>query len=318
MVEKINTELNLLDIFYSLPSKKNVVFLDSQKDKERLGKCSFLGIDPFLIFKVKNNKVIIEKGTDKIEYHSHNPFVDLKKLLKKYQIENNTELPFIGGAMGYIGYDSNKYLEEIKLNSIDDVDIYDMYFGFYDSIIIYDHIKKQLYLTSLNENKHHEMKKIIKNSKNFIYKEKNNIVDIDIKFNMEKEYYLKSIKRIKDYIYEGDVYQINFTQRIETELIKSSEELFYDLRHINPAPFAAYIDTGEFQIVSSSPERFIKLKDNMVETRPIKGTRPKTDNVENNEKNKRELINSTKDKAELLMIVDLERNDISKVCVPGV
>lgn len=317
MIEKLEVSFNLVDIFTSLEDKKNVVFLDSQKDKERLGKYSFLGLTPFLIFKAKNNKIILEDENEIKEYYSDNPFLDLKEIIKKYEIKNDTELPFIGGAMGFISYDSNKYIENIESKAIDDMGIYDIYFSFYDSVLIYDHNTKELYLSSQDEKKHNEIKEMVFNSKKYIPQEKNKLADIDIKFNMSKEYYLNAIERIKDYIYQGDVYQINFTQRIETELIKSPEELFLDLRQINPAPFAAYIDVGDFQIVSSSPERFIKLKNRYVETRPIKGTRPKTGDKEIDEKNKKELINSLKDKAELLMIVDLERNDLSKVCIPG-
>ncbi|MBM7558622.1 aminodeoxychorismate synthase component I [Marinitoga litoralis] len=317
MIEKLKVSFNLVDIFNSLEDKKNVVFLDSQKDKKRLGKYSFLGVNPFLIFKAKNKKIIIESENEIKEYYSDNPFLDLKEIMKKYKINNDTELPFIGGAMGFVSYDSNKYIEKIESKAIDDIEIYDIYLPFYDSVLIYDHNTEELYLSSQNEKKHNEIKEIVFNSKKYIPQEKNKLADIDIKFNMSKEYYLNAIERIKEYIYQGDVYQINFTQRIETELIKSPEELFLDLRKINPAPFAAYIDTVDFQIVSSSPERFIKLKDNIVETRPIKGTRPRIGDKKIDEKNKYELIHSTKDKAELLMIVDLERNDLSKVCIPG-
>jgi para-aminobenzoate synthetase component 1 len=317
MIEKLEVSFNLVDIFNSLEDKKNLVFLDSQKDKKRLGKYSFLGVNPFLIFKVKNNKIILEDKNEIKEYYSDNPFLYLKEIMKKYKIKNDTDLPFIGGAMGFISYDSNKYIEKIESKAIDDIEIYDIYLPFYDSVLIYDHNTEELYLSSQNEKKHNEIKEIVFNSKKYIPQEKNKLADIDIEFNMSKEYYLNVIERIKDYIYQGDVYQINFTQRIKTELIKSPEELFLDLRKINPAPFAAYINTGDFQIVSSSPERLIKLKDNIVETRPIKGTRPRTGDKEVDGKNKKELINSTKDKAELLMIVDLERNDLSKVCIPG-
>ncbi|SHF03834.1 aminodeoxychorismate synthase, subunit I [Marinitoga hydrogenitolerans DSM 16785] len=317
MIEKIETQLKLLDIFAALKNRKNTVFLDSQKDKNRLGKYSFLGLYPFLIFKVKNNKIIIEKDRKINEYYAQDPFLELKKLLDQYNVENNTHLPFIGGAMGYIGYDSNKYLEEIKINSIDDVNIYDIYMAFYDSVIIYDHMNEEMFLSSLNIEKHEKIKGLIEKAKKFNYKKKNRYLNINIKFNMTKDYYLKSIEKIKDYIYQGDVYQVNFTQRIEVDLIKKPEEVFFDLRVINPAPFASYIDTGEFQIISCSPERFIRLKNNIVETRPIKGTRPRGKNEKINEYNKKELLNSAKDKAELLMIVDLERNDLSKVCIPG-
>ncbi|KAF2955245.1 aminobenzoate synthetase [Marinitoga sp. 38H-ov] len=317
MIEKLNTSINLVDIFNSIIDKKHIVFLDSQKDKKRLGKYSFLGVNPFLIFKAKDNKVIIEYNNEIKEYYSKNPFIDLKELIKKYEATNNTTFPFIGGAMGFISYDSNKYIENIESKAIDDIGIYDIYFPFYDSVLIYDHNNDELYLSSQDEKKHNEIKNIVFNSKKYISQEKNNLADINIKFNMSKEYYMNSIAKVKEYIYQGDVYQINFTQRIEADLIKSPDELFLDLRQINPAPFAAYIDTGDFQIVSSSPERFILLKNKYVETRPIKGTRPRTGNQKIDEKNKKDLMHSTKDKAELLMIVDLERNDLSKVCIPG-
>jgi para-aminobenzoate synthetase component 1 len=121
---------------------------------------------------------------------------------------------------------------------------------------------------------------------------------------------------VKEYIRSGDIYIANLTQRFVAQSDKDSFEIYRDLRKINPAPFAAFMRFQDFDIISSSPERFLKVQDHFVETRPIKGTRPRGCNELEDEQNRNELLNSDKDKAELLMIVDLERNDLSKVCKP--
>ena len=138
-----------------------------------------------------------------------------------------------------------------------------------------------------------------------------------LKSNFEKKEYLESIRKIKDYIRQGDIYQANLTQRFNGKTNISSYELYKKLRTISPAPFAAFLNFKEHQILSNSPERFIKCINNKIETRPIKGTRPRGKNKEEDLKLQGELRNSEKDKAELLMIVDLERNDIGRVSKIG-
>ncbi len=139
----------------------------------------------------------------------------------------------------------------------------------------------------------------------------------EIVSNFAKEDYLKSIDKIREYIKSGDIYQANMTQRFECSTEMSPYEIYAKLRDINPAPFASFIDFGEGHIASSSPERFIRIKDRYIETRPIKGTCPRGNTSEEDNKNKKELLSSEKDKTELLMIVDLERNDIGKISKPG-
>jgi para-aminobenzoate synthetase component 1 len=125
---------------------------------------------------------------------------------------------------------------------------------------------------------------------------------------------LNSIDKIKKYIENGDIYIANLTQNFFCETDKNPYEIYKHLRYINPAPFAAFLNVENFSIISSSPERFLKIENGLVETRPIKGTRPRGKNSSEDLKNAKELIESEKDKSELLMIVDLERNDLSKVC----
>jgi len=135
--------------------------------------------------------------------------------------------------------------------------------------------------------------------------------------NMTKEAYIQSIKKIKEYIKAGDIYQVNMTQRFETELRTKPLALYSNLRKINSAPFGAYLDYGDYQILSSSPERFMKLEKGQLSTRPIKGTRPRGETLAEDLRLKEALVKSEKDQAELLMIVDLERNDFSKVAKTG-
>jgi len=134
------------------------------------------------------------------------------------------------------------------------------------------------------------------------------------KSNFEKDEYLKAIKNTIDYIIEGDIYIMNLTQRLMIESKKSPLQVFSYLRKFNPAPFGAYLDFDNFEVVSASPERFIKMKDRLIETRPIKGTRKRGATEEEDLSLKNELANSEKDKSELLMIVDLERNDLNRIC----
>jgi para-aminobenzoate synthetase component 1 len=135
--------------------------------------------------------------------------------------------------------------------------------------------------------------------------------------NFAKEGYMDALDAIHEYIRAGDIYQTNLTQRFQCQLQLEPLELYGLLRKINPAPFASYLDFGQGQIVSSSPERFIQVKGRSIETRPIKGTMPRGKNPQEDAANKKILENSEKDKAELLMIVDLQRNDVGKICKSG-
>jgi para-aminobenzoate synthetase component 1 len=136
-----------------------------------------------------------------------------------------------------------------------------------------------------------------------------------IRCNMNKDYYLQAFKIIKKYILDGDVYQINFSRRFEYDFNTDAIELFNWQNFYNPSPYSAYIDSGEFKIVSTSPEMFITINDGFISTKPIKGTRPQIENADKDYFS--ELLNNEKEQAELNMIIDLERNDIARICVPG-
>ncbi|BEP29772.1 aminodeoxychorismate synthase component I [Helicovermis profundi] len=322
IIKEISTDLTSFELFSAFKDEKYPYFLDSSLINE-LGRYSFISCNPFLIFKSKDKAICIEDSL-KNEHISGNPFDELNTLYKKYYKNYEIDLPFIGGGVGFFSYDLCHHLEKLPRRAIDDTNTPDLIFGFYDGGIVIDHIKKKTYITDagINEGENDRVKWIEKRIKDF----EENPISINPKkhrdkaifnSNFTKEEYINAIKSIREYIRMGDIYQANMTQRFTTVLRDEPIELYKKLREKNPAPFACYFDFEEGKIISSSPERFISIREGMIETRPIKGTMPRGKNKKEDEKNRNILINSEKDKAELLMIVDLERNDLSRVAKTG-
>ena len=311
------------DPFYTYSLFENQIdsiFLDSSKEDKLLSKYSFIGLNPYRKFSSKGRHVLI----DNEEYKDVDPFEKIEKLLEEYKINFDNDIPFISGAIGYFSYDIGRIIEDLPDNSEEDFSIPDSIFIFFDNLIIFDVQNKKTYITAVGQIEAAE--KSISNIEMRLkdYNEENEKSEIKVetsnnKFfsNFNKKEYEKSISSLKDYIRNGDVYIANMTRRILCDNNEDSFKIYERLRRINKAPFSAYMNFKEFQIISSSPERFLSITDGLVQTRPIKGTRPRGRNPEEDEKNKNELINSEKDKSELLMIVDLERNDLSKVCKPS-
>jgi len=325
---ELKSKLNSLELFEILKENgKYPFFLDSGMDEKKLGRYSFMGVNPFLMIKSTDNEINLEED-GKIEKIIGSPLEILQERLDLYKVEQE-KIPFIGGGVGYFSYELAHQFEELPNTVKKDVDIPEMVMGFYDGIIIIDHKEDRKYISAIGFKEEKEV--IIEKIKLKIEKEKyakvihetpkeqEQLVIKERKFtsNMSQEYYLESIQKLKDYIYSGDIYQVNFTQRFSCEFLEGSMKLYKNLREINPAPFATYFDFGEGEIISSSPERFVKLTDGVIETRPMKGTRPRGKTLEEDERLKQELVNSEKDRAELLMIVDLMRNDISRVAETG-
>ena len=249
----------------------------------------------------------------------------LKEKLDRYKVENNTEIPFIGGAVGYLSYDIGNYIEKLPRTAIDDTDVYDLYFGFYNFVIVVDHLLNKTFIATpgideqieSNILKDIEMKILNANKKDLEFDKNENIDEVKLSSNFKKSEYINAIEKVRDYIKQGDIYQANLTQRFSGKINLSSYQLYKRLRDVSKAPFAAFLNFENYQVLSNSPERFIKCIDNTIEARPIKGTRPRGKTVEEDIRLQEELRNSEKDKAELLMIVDLERNDLGKVSKIG-
>jgi len=269
------------------------------------------------------------------------PFVKLQQVLDKYRLDNahETELPkglFRCGWMGYFGYELNGYIEKLPQRAACDINIPLIHLCFYDRAICYDHLEGKWWLVSLGiagdgesaeaklDSVEHllrqaEKTQVILPQAGGFYNESPDLSDFSC--NISREYYFKAIERIQRYIYEGDVYQINFSQRFEAAYNTCPIYLYHWQNHYNPSPYAAFIGSDDFSIVSASPEMFITVREGFISTKPIKGTRRRITGAQGaeriNEVNFADLVQSDKEQAELNMIVDLERNDIARICKPG-
>ena len=271
------------------------------------------------------------------------PFQKLHRALSRYRFEEGHEnaLPkglFCGGWIGYFAYELGRYIEKLPATTIDDVEMPLIRLCFYDRVIAYDHVDATCWLIALDlpgdtetpNEKLAGLEKLVAESQT-VHVEPPVAADLDridfsaIRSNMSKDYYLRAFAKIKHYIYEGDIYQVNFSQRFECDFDARPIDLFHWQNYYNPSPYAAYIDAGQHHIVSASPEMFITIRDDAISTKPIKGTRPRLNETESaaaramqiNVKNFNELLHSEKEQAELNMIIDLERNDVAKICEPG-
>ncbi|MHC4843043.1 MAG: anthranilate synthase component I family protein, partial [Planctomycetota bacterium] len=238
---------------------------------------------------------------------------------------------FKGGWIGHFSYELGRYIEQLPESTTDDLKIPLIRLCFYDKIICYDHKERAFWIIVLELNEDIEapeeklryLERLLIKAKNvsFFQPPLSDIEDADLSSvccNIDKNYYLKAIDKIKRYIYDGQVYQVNFSQRFESEYNGRPIDLFHWQNKYNPSGYAAYFDAGDFVIVSASPEMFITIKDRFISTKPIKGTRPRVKKDPTaNKRNFEELVKSEKEQAELNMIVDLERNDLARICKPG-
>lgn len=315
-IKELNTYYDPFYTYDLFKDSKDSIFLDSSKEDKLLSKYSFIGLNPYKKFISKGRKVAI----DSEEYNDVDPFEKLDKIIESYKISINSKLPFVSGAIGYFSYDIGRVLEDLPDESKEDFSIPDSIFIFFDNLIIFDLQNKKTYITSVGqlEESKNSILNIEKCLKNYIEGLPVNLEKTNNKFfsNFDKEEYKKAIASLKEYIRSGDVYIANMTRRIWCNNNEKPYEIYRKLRNTNKAPFSAYMNFEDFQIISSSPERFLSIIDGKVQTRPIKGTRPRGKDYEEDERNRNELMASEKDKSELLMIVDLERNDLSKVCKP--
>jgi len=321
--------LELLDLF---SDELFLFFLDSSLQTTERGRYSFIGFDPFQIFSAKDRNCLDEMRNRFNSYVQPCP---------------GTPTPFCSGLVGYFGYDFGRQLEDIRRSvshdeTKDDLLIPDCLFGLYDCILTIDHFQRKLHITStglpekqsflIQQRANERLKGIIKrlsDGERRGYSHERSMDDFDgdsaevpWTSNFTKGNYLKAIDQALDYIRQGDIYQVNLSQRFTCDLADErtpadSLELYKFVRKFSPSHFGGYFNAGDFQIVSSSPERFLKKEGCLVQTRPMKGTRPRTKAWDADRRFKEELWNSKKEIAELLMVTDLERNDLGRVCEYG-
>ena len=292
------------------------VFLDSGYPYSNQGRYDIISANPVCTLVTHGDFTEITRNNLTIK-SSADPF-DLVKQQLVSEFISADDLPFNGGAIGYFSYDLARRLETLPVIAEDAENIAEMAVGIYQWAVIVDHQQKKSYLvghdceeqqwhaliaqfSQLPEQQEHDAFKVVSS----------------INSNMDKAFYTLAFNRIKQYLKEGDCYQVNLAQRFVAHCEGDPWTAYQALRKLNAAPFSCYLNSPEVQILSSSPERFLKLTKGVVETKPIKGTRPRKQVDAEDQQQIKSLESSNKDRAENLMIVDLLRNDISKTCKKG-
>lgn len=304
-------------IFSAIANQPWAVFLDSGYPHSEQGRYDIIAAEPVTtlvthgeITQINQNGLFINSSDD--------PFNLVKQELLASAYEGDADLPFNGGAIGYFSYDLARRLEKLPVIADDAEHIPEMAVGIYNWAVVVDHQQRQSFLVGQDCAEDYWQSLIDLFSVLPTKGQTSHFrVTSEIKSNMDKAFYTRAFDKIKHYLKEGDCYQVNLSQRFVADCVGDPWAAYRLLREMNAAPFSAYLNFPEAQILSSSPERFLKLVNRQVETKPIKGTRPRRAYPASDWLQIDQLRYSPKDRAENLMIVDLLRNDLSKTCKTG-
>jgi len=296
------------------------VFLDSGYPHGHQGRYDIIAAEPFISLVTRGKLTEIREG-GRIRLSPDDPFALVKQALGKAS-DSLPELPFCGGAIGYFGYDLARRLEKMPALAADAENLPEMAVGIYDWALVVDHQERRSWLVAQGRDpatasRWPHLRHAFSQIQTIGWPRASFRIEGEAVPNLSHAAYLQAFRRIQHYIREGDCYQVNLAQRIAANCHGNPWVAYETLRHINPAPFSAFLNYPKAQVLSSSPERFLQCVGGEVETKPIKGTRPRSPNPEEDMYSLQALRESLKDRAENLMIVDLLRNDLGKHCVPG-
>ncbi|AIE31203.1 aminodeoxychorismate synthase component I [Bacillus thuringiensis] len=319
-----------LSIPYQLDFFKQYKFLSQGKSQHILlesgrgGRYKIVGLNPVAVIRGKDETLhISESGKETIK--RGNPLDLMQEYMEQWKTDYNPEYPpFQGGAIGYFSYDCIRYIEKLPSLAEDDINIPDIFFLLFDDVFVYDQKEQVLWVITHYVDKYEEAKERLNEWKSLWMTE---APEVTVPFESPEKKseavafteagFMKAVECIQEYIGAGDVFQVNLSTRQERTLQTHPLEIYTSLREINPSPYMGYLELGDFQIVSGSPELLIKKQGTEVSTRPIAGTRSRGADEQEDEELARELIENEKERAEHVMLVDLERNDLGRVCKYG-
>ncbi len=315
-IDPLQAFLNIKHLPYSL-------LLDSSDRKHPNSRYSFVMCKPIETIEANDGKITVTNWEQRLSFDGQ-PFEVLQSRIKAWvsKAQSIPNLPpFQGGAAGLFGYDLGRYIEDLPNTAEDKSSVPDMAVGIYDQVLAHDHLLKKSYIFTHAHNEEEAVKKrnhFINLITEDIDKQDYQAYDLDWKSNFSRQEYINTVQKIIDYIHDGDIFQANLSQRFDAQTPSDFDPFIHylQMREVNPSPFATYMNLGNVKISSASPERFITMRDKKVETSPIKGTRPRVDDIIEDRSNKEDLLSNEKDMAENTMIVDLLRNDLSKICDP--
>lgn len=305
-------------LFSHIAHRPWAVFLDSGWPGSHYGRYDIFTADPFITVSTQQHLTEIKQG-DSTRTTDEDPFLVLQAIMARYSAAPSS-LPFSGGAIGYFSYDLARRLEKLPALAIDGEQMPEMAVGIYDWAVVVDHHAGRSWLVGQggDPRTHNDWASLVTLFSSRVQEEQGSFhVTEQVRSNMDEASYARAFDRIKRYIDAGDCYQVNLAQRFSAKAEGDAWAAYRKLRQFSPAPFSAYLNTPDAQVLSASPERFLRVHERQVETRPIKGTRPRAADPQQDKANAVALQSSTKDRAENVMIVDLLRNDIGKSCAVG-
>ncbi|MEH6940670.1 aminodeoxychorismate synthase, component I [Bacillus sp. JJ722] len=291
----------------------------------RGGKYSICGINATAVIEGYHDRLIVQQE-GQVENFLGDPLLSMKQWMKHREVEYSEDLPdFQGGAIGFISYDYARYIESLPTLANDDLETPILYFLVFNEVAMFDHEEEVLWFMKIGteEECHH---RLVEMEQEFIGAlshecsleyEILNEDDGDLEVSMTDQEFKDAVDKVKAYIAQGDIFQVNLSVRQSKQLVAHPFEIYSALRELNPSPYMSYLQTPHFQVVSGSPELLVKKKRKAVSTRPIAGTRSRGKDVMEDEKLANELIQNEKERAEHVMLVDLERNDLGRVCEYG-
>lgn len=320
LVEEVSGWPEPVEIFARLASAPGSFFLDSALPGEGAPAYSFIGCEPFLQVEGQREQVVLNWDNGVIGRERGDPQELLRSLLKRFACRPHPSIPFVGGAVGYFSYEYGARWEGIAAPDASARPLFEL--SFYDGLLAYAHashrwfvVANPVHRTGAAQIRDRLLARV--HAGHFqtpVNRPASGVVPSGV---TSRDAYVDGVRRVQNYIAAGDIYQVNLSHRFEGRWQGDAYDLYRRLRSATPAPYGTFLHTSFGHILSCSPERFLRVRDRKVETRPIKGTRPRGPSAAEDKQRAAELLASPKERAELLMIVDLERNDLGRVCVPG-
>jgi len=327
-IKKVKNDHEIIKLIDDFLVEKNSFIFESVEKGKIKGRYTIFGRNPDKIWEFNNNYGYLIQNKKKIKIKG-NPEKLIEKIIEDFKFKTPSVLPPISSLIsGYFSYDSIRYIEKIPNTCKDDLKLPDVRLLRPRTLIIYDNLKKKIFyiINVFNDEKitnfskkytqvQNELNSLYNN--NFNIKKKNNIkkssLRINIKSNTSKSSFLNMVKKAKNFIKIGDIFQVVLSQRFEAKLSKDPIDIYKKLRVTNPSPFMFFFNFPDFQIIGASPEILVRLRDNKITVRPIAGTRPRGKNYTQDKFYEKDLLNDKKELSEHLMLLDLGRNDAGKV-----
>lgn len=328
LVEEIRSALSPEELVAKLGPERGVVLLRSEYFQSSRARYSFVAAHPFLIFTSSGSTSSIGSGT-RIERYG-NPWHILDELMARYEMLDEIDFPYpLGGCFGFWGYELKNFVEaKLGRRAARDLDLADCWVGFYGSLVVFDHWLGKTWIVATGLTEDGSRSRIEAERQSSIWRvllqgepEAESFAAVSgtraVQSNLEPAQFVEMVRTAQDYIRRGHIYQVNLSHRLETSWPAAGWDLFRRLKEASPAPFSSYLNCGYFELCSSSPELFLRISGSQIQTRPIKGTRPRGADPTRDAQLSYELQTSAKEISELVMITDLLRNDLGRVCEFG-